>query len=71
MKEGEVGTSTSSVTFLLSSGGHLPLNSASSQTGNSPSQDTFYHVGLFTERKHVIWKQLKDDSVTIHVIQGN
>ena len=61
MAEVEFGISTSFLTFLPSSGGHLSVTLASSQTGNSPWQDTSYHMGLFTESKHVIWKQLKAD----------
>ena len=61
MAEVEFGISTSSLTFLPSSGGHLSVTLASSQTGNSPWQETSYHMGLFTDSKHVIWKQLKAD----------
>lgn len=62
----------SSLTFLPSFRGHPLVTSASSnQTGNSPRWDTFCYVGLFTERKCVIWKRLQANSVTVHAMEGN
>ena len=49
----------------------LVTSASSGQTGNSPGWDAFCPVGLFTEGKHVIWKQLQADSVTVHAMEGN